>query len=228
VLTQSIGRLEGLGRELENRGYRVTRQPLIETQVLLDDTTRTKASKLLECKWILFTSRTSAEVWPQLIPSPITHHPSPKFAAVGQKTAQTLTSLGISVSLIADKQNAETFAEMFLNHPEAASPVGLPQGDRALNTVQTTLEQHGFYVYPVVMYKTILNPQNISGADIIVLASPSAVEALEDYGTAKLLAIGETTARAIAARGWKAFHSSSPDQASILEMIEGLSKGEMT
>jgi uroporphyrinogen-III synthase len=223
VLTQSRGRLESLQEMLEGRGYEVVRQPLIETQPLLDETTRLEAQKLLECAWILFTSRTAAETWQKLS---LTFNKglepliTPKVGAVGKKTAETLKEMGATVSLIADSQNAENFAEMFLNHPKATSPVGLPQGDKALDTVQKKLEQHGYEVRPVVIYETILCPQNFQNVDVIVLASPSAVEALEDKGKAQLVAIGETTLKAVEARGWQASLASSPEANSILEQLE--------
>ena len=223
ALTQSRGRLEVVQAMLESRGYEVIRQPLIETQPLLDEATKLAARKLSECAWILFTSRTAAETWQKLdlqFPPPSSLLPPPFIGAVGKKTAEALQTIGAEVSIIADQQNAENFAEMFLNHPKAASPVGLPQGDRALDTVQKKLEQHGFDVRPVVIYKTILCPKNFQNIDVIVLSSPSAVEAVEDKGQAQLVAIGETTLKAVEARGWQAVRATSPDAEAIFQAIE--------
>jgi uroporphyrinogen-III synthase len=219
ALTQSRGRLENLQEMLEQRGYEVIRQPLIEIQPLLNKETRLKAQKLLECAWILFSSRTAAETWQQL-DLPFTHHPM--IGAVGKKTAETLRTIGASVSITAHKQNAENFAAMFLTHAEAKSPIGLPRGDKALDTLQTKLEQHGFEVRPVVVYKTISCPQNFQNIDVIVLSSPSAVEALEDRGEARLVAIGETTLKAVEARGWQATKAHSPEADAIFEAIEAM------
>ena len=219
ALTQSRGRLEVVQEMLESRGYEVIRQPLIETQPLSDEATKLAAQKFLECAWILFTSRTAAETWQKLdLPSSL--FPPPFIGAVGKKTAEALKEMGREVSIIADQQNAENFAEMFLSHPKAASPVGLPQGDRALDTVQKKLEQHGFDVRPVVIYKTILCPKNFQNIDVIVLSSPSAVEAVEDKGQAQLVAIGETTLKAVEARGWQAVRATSPDAEAIFQAIE--------
>jgi uroporphyrinogen-III synthase len=224
ALTQSRGRLETLQEMLEQRGFEVVRQPLIETQPLLDEKTRHEAEGLLGCAWILCTSRTAAETWQQLSvgfpPNPKPRTPNPMFGAVGKKTAEALQHIGIEVSIITHQQNAENFAEMFLNHPKAASPVGLPRGDKALDTVQKRLEQHGFEVRPVVVYKTILCPQNFQTIDVIVLASPSAVEAVMDKGKAQLVAIGDTTLKAVEARGWQAVKSASPEAEAIVEAIE--------
>jgi hypothetical protein len=73
VLTQSRGRLEVVQEILEQRGYEVIRQPLIETQPLLDEQTKLEAQKLLDCAWLLFTSRTAAETWQHLFPPPSSH-----------------------------------------------------------------------------------------------------------------------------------------------------------
>ncbi len=224
VLTQSRGRLEVVQGMLEQRGYEVVRQPLIETQPLLDETTKLEAQKLLECKWLLFTSRTAAETWQKLnlrfTSTPNYQFPTPLVGAVGKKTAEALQAIGAEVSIIADAQNAENFADMFLSHPKAASPVGLPQGDKALDTVQKRLEQAGFEVCPVVVYKTILQPYHFQNIDVIVFSSPSALEAVEEIGGAKLVAIGATTRKAVEARGWQAVQSSSPNAESIVEAIE--------
>ncbi len=226
ALTQSRGRLEVVQEMLEQRGYEVVRQPLIETQPLLDEATRLEAQKLLECKWLLFTSRTAAETWQKLNLVFTSHSlrltPHPLLGAVGKKTAAAVQATGAEVSIIADQQNAENFVEMFLSHPEAASPVGLPQGDKALETVQKRLEQHGFEVRPVVVYKTILHPHHFQNVAVIVLSSPSAVEAVADIGTAKLVAIGATTLKAIKARGWHAVQSASPNADAIVTMIEAV------
>jgi uroporphyrinogen-III synthase len=223
ALTQSRGRLESLQAMLEQRGYEVIRQPLIETQPLLDDKIRLEAQKLLECAWILFTSRTSVEVWQHFgfnFSNGLQPLVIPNVGAVGKKTAEQLREIGVTVSLIADSQNADNFAEMFLNHPKASSPVGLPQGDKALDTLQKKLEQHGFEVRPVVIYKTVLCSQTFQNVDVIVLASPSAVEAVIEKGDAQLVAIGETTLKAVEARGWQAVQVASPDVASILQAVE--------
>ncbi len=229
ALTQSRGRLEVVQEMLGQRGYEVVRQPLIETQPLLDDATKLEAQKLLGCAWLLFTSRTAAETWQKLglhftlDPAPRTPHPF--VGAVGKKTAEALQAIGAEVSIVADQQNAENFAEIFLSHPQAASPVGLPQGDKALDTLQKRLEQHGFEVQSIVIYKTILQPHRFQNIDVIVLSSPSAVEAVEDIGDAKLVAIGATTLKAIEARGWQAVQSSSPNAEAIVEAVEHSSKG---
>jgi uroporphyrinogen-III synthase len=223
ALTQSRGRLETLQEMLEQRGFEVIRQPLITTQPLLDEKTRLEAERLLECAWILFTSRTAAETWQQLsqhFNKGLQPLATANVGAVGKKTAETLGALGADVSLVADSQNAENFVEMFLSHPKAASPIGLPQGDKALDTLQKKLEQHGFEVRPVVVYKTIVCPQSFQTIDVIVLASPSAVEAVMDKGKAQLVAIGDTTLKAVEARGWQAVKSASPEAEAIVEAIE--------
>jgi uroporphyrinogen-III synthase len=233
ALTQSRGRLEATQEMLEQRGYTVVRQPLIETQPLLHEETKAEAQKLLECAWILFTSRTAAETWQKLglnFNKGLQPLATPNVGAVGKKTAETLKEIGAEVSIIADQQNAENFVDMFLNHPKAASPVGLPQGDKALDTVQKKLEGAGFEVRPVVIYRTILHPhqfQNVgvSEIDVIVFSSPSAVEAAEAVGNARLVAIGATTLRAIEARGWQAVQSSSPNAEAIVEAVKQVTTG---
>lgn len=137
-----------------------------------------------------------------------------------------LEDLGANISLLSSWQNADDLAELFINHPDAKGPIGLPQGDRALDTLQKKLEEHGFEVWPAVIYKTVLCPQSFQDVDVIVLASPSAVEALKDIGKARLVVIGETTLKAVEARGWKAVQSPSLEVKDVLDMIEILVKKE--
>jgi uroporphyrinogen-III synthase len=218
ALTQSRGRLESLQAMLEQRGYEVIRQPLIKIRPIRKN--EIEAELLLGCSWILFTSISAVESW-QLLGLPfIEPEHFPKIGAVGKKTATMIQRFGGEISLISTWQNAENLAELFSNHPQAKSPIGLPQGDKALDTLQMKLEQHGFEVRPVVIYKTIQQPQRFRNVDVIVLASPSAVEAVIEKGEAQLVAIGETTLKAVEARGWQAIKAISPEAKSILEAIE--------
>ena len=66
ALTQSEGGLMGLEEGLLERGFDVIRAPLIETKPILSEEVKQRASALLSCPWLLFTSPSAVEVWAAL------------------------------------------------------------------------------------------------------------------------------------------------------------------
>ena len=63
ALTQSEGRLGGLERALQERGFDVLRVPLIQTEPLLTPAVREAARALIGLPWLLFTSPAGVEAW---------------------------------------------------------------------------------------------------------------------------------------------------------------------
>ena len=218
VLTQSAGKLQDLENLLRARGYEVERSPLISTQSLISDEVRTRASQLLACNWLLFTSPAGAEAWGKLGLG----FAEAKLGAVGQKTARALETLGASVDLLGEPASARGLLEAFLQHPKASAPVGLPRGDRALSLLEDELGKHGFETRACVIYQTIPLSWRVANADVIVLASPSAVEALpqEAAKAAKLVALGPSTGAALEDMGWAYTQAQSPEATAVLKAIE--------
>ena len=222
ALTQSAGKLRGLEQALHKRGFEVVRSPLIKTETILADEVRARAKKLLDCPWLLFTSPSGVEAWGALkLPFDQSH-----IGTVGQKTAAAVEQLGGEMSLIGEPQNAAGLAEAFLQSSSAASPVGLPRGDRALPTLQDELEAGGFETRPVVVYRTLQLGWTAGEVNIVVLSSPSAVEALPQRvgKTAKLIALGPSTGAAISEYGWSYVQAESPAVEAILMALEGLER----
>lgn len=219
ALTQSNGRLEGLAASLERRGYDVVRNPLIETVPRTDPDTRAKAEQLLGLPWVLFTSRSGVEAW-QALELPFS---GPRFGAVGEKTARSLVRAGGQVSLVAGTATAEGLADAFVSRRDAAGPVGLPQGNRARPTLRAALRRAGFAVQAVTVYDTQPCDWNVDEAvDAVVLASPSAVQALpEDVAAhARLITLGPTTSRAVRDRRFQPHEATSPSVEAILDTLD--------
>lgn len=224
ALTQSEGRLVGLAEALVAKGYQVVRNPLIRVEPILSDTARVQAAALLTCPWLLFTSSAAVLAWRALsLPLQGTRA---HLGAVGARTAQLIADAAGKVALIAKPATAEGLAQAFLESPLAASPVGLPRGDRALPTLPTRLEKRGFATRQAVVYRTRLLPWRAGNVQAVILASPSAVEALPDQVGAKaaLIAVGPTTAEAIHKRGWRCMQAIQPDIAAILTTLETLER----
>ena len=220
ALTQSEGRLAGLADALTSRGHEVIRQPLIRTKPLLSKEVRERAERLLGCIWLLFTSPNAVEAWRALdLPLRNIH---PKVGVVGERTAETVCAYGGVVSLIGNPQNAEGLAEAFLRQ-EVRGSVGLPRGNRSLETLQERLEAHSVQTFPITIYETVTCPWlSEEVVDAVVLASPSAAEALpgEVGKRARLISLGPSTSAAIARRGWRYTQADAPNADAILRTFE--------
>lgn len=222
LLTHSSGKLETLEPLLIDRGFTVSHRPAIITQPCLDETTYNQAKRLLTCPWLAFTSRSTVSAWQQL-GLPFTDN----VAAVGDKTARAIETAGGRVALVAAKKHADDLATQLIEHV-APCEVGLPQGNLALRTLEQHLTNAGFTPKPVTVYHTNIQPPlNLSDllyVDAVVLASPSAVnilpEGLPEW--VMLVAFGDSTAKAIAARGFDYVQTETPSSEAVVRVLEGL------
>ena len=255
VLTHAPGRFEGLDVGLRRRGHTVVHAPLIATLPRTGEEVRAAAQALLALPWLLFTSRSAVEAWSALeVGWQAPGEPpggAPRVGAVGRKTASALRAAGVEPALVAERASrAAGLADVFVQHPAAASPVGLPQGDRALPTLRRALERAGFEARPLVLYETVTQPwpgdatggesatadaatgetppadAAAYGAELVVLASPSAADALpaEVARHATLVAIGPTTAAALERRGLSPRQARAPSVGGVLEEVEAVAQ----
>lgn len=218
ALTCSPGRLDGLEALLAGRGFEVVRRPLLETVPRTDPRTRAAASTLMALPWILITSRSTVEALIEL--GGFTEEPL--IGAVGPTTAAALDAAGVRVTLVATPHNATGLAHAFLAHPLASGPVGLPRGNRALETLEQELGEAGFASRPLVVYDTVECEWRGEATDALVLASPSAVEALpaEVAARSRLVTLGGTTSEAVRARGWECEEAEEPTAEATLAAVE--------
>lgn len=222
LLTHSSGKLETLEPALVTLGFQVSHRPAISTHSCLDDVTRTRAAGLLSCPWLAFTSRAAVTAWQQLgLPL------GGKIAAVGKKTLGSLEQAGAQVALTAPDQHADDLAEQFIAHVTPCE-VGLPQGNLALGTLEQRLRAAGFMPCPVIVYRTELQPPmtlaKLAGVDAVVLTSPSAVQILPAGLPDRLVlvAFGDSTARAIAQRGYAYVQTETPSSEAVVRVLEGI------
>lgn len=169
--------------------------------------------------WILFTSRHAVAAVTSRLPKPPA---GLRTAAVGRATASVLQQHGWPVDMLPGEPSAAGLVAAFAQAGSAAGARMLyPASSRALPTLAAGLLQLGAQVSTVEAYRTVSgNALDIEdcrswiarrGVGAVTFASPSAVAELEDalgredfaqlLAAAPAIAIGPTTARALAERG---------------------------
>lgn len=218
LLTHGKGRLEGLASVLEALGFSALHHPLIATEFLPRGAVRPSAEALLTSDWLLFTSRTTVQAWAAL-GLPLSH--GPRIGAVGARTAADLTQLGARVALSAQPENAQGLLETFVARISPPARVGLPCGEGALPTLPDDLGRAGFTVARAPLYRTVTQRFPDAAADLIVLASPSAVAALPAALTpgTRLVALGPSTHQAVRDRGWRAAQAETPTLGGVVRAV---------
>jgi uroporphyrinogen-III synthase len=222
VLTHSEGRLAGLAGRLRAVGHQVLHVPLIQTETRREPGLQDEVARLNECPWLLLTSANAVRSWADLGGS-LT--PRRGVGVVGPGTAATVHGLGGRVDLLPRDGTGAGLAGAFLQMGEVG-PVALPQGDRALPDAQKVLEAAGVEVRPLVVYSTLTLrwPQGLGNVDALLVASPSALDAVPAAVacSAQVVAIGPTTAEAARERGIACIQAASPDVEGVLSAFESL------
>lgn len=222
ALTHGPERFEGLAEALAQAGHEVVVKPLITVRPREACLFHRAGATMLELPWLLFPSRSAVEAWRSL-GLPLTGPLVPLLGALGPGTARALREAGGDVRVQGEPATALGLADAFLADAKAAGPVGLPHGDRALPTLRRALERAGYEVRPLVVYETVAQRFDpvVATADVTMLASPSAVAQVPDGTEAhtRFLAVGPTTATALADRGWSCEVAEEPTVSGVLEAV---------
>jgi uroporphyrinogen-III synthase len=219
AITASPGRLASLDARLEAAGFEAVRSPLVRVSAL---PATAAAAPLIGLAWRLYPSRSAVEAWVQLGLG----FGDARLGAVGPGTADELARAGGTVAVVGSPATAAGLAHAVLTHPAAPSAgdaVGVVQGDRARPTLVDALRAAGIEPRVATVYTSRGGGWTLNGAvDAVVLASPSAVAALPPRvaAQAQLVAIGPTTAAAIARRGWSALVAEAPSAAAVAAVLE--------
>jgi uroporphyrinogen III methyltransferase/synthase len=206
-----------LSTELRSLGLNVLLWPAVRTAPAAGNALERALARIQDFDWIVFTSRhavTAVIRWLPRLP------PGVRVAAIGRATAQVLRHRGFSVDLLPNEANAAALVNAFATQGCAGARILYPASSRALPTISQGLTQLGAEVHQVEGYRTegaLLDPDDcrawidreVIGA--VTFASPSAVIELERalglphftrlLAQAAVVAIGPTTARALAERG---------------------------
>ncbi len=229
VLTRRHEDNEALANALRERGARVLDLPCVRTAPVEDPTElATAVERLAPTDLLVLTSRAGADAVaaaraPSSIPCPV--------AAVGEATAEHAARLGMPVRFVATHADGATLGREL---PLPSGTVLLARSDLADRQLPDILAARGATVREVVAYRTVAEiaggtaeverALERDGATIVV-ASPSAVDALGTLGVAVLrraafVAIGARTARRVRERvGVTPIVADAPDTASIARSI---------
>jgi len=218
LLTRSDKDAAGLAARLAQRGVLSVVLPLItRTSVPWELTPAMGAAK-----WVVLSSRAAA----QNLSALRTALKDARLAVIGPGTAAAAEQCGWTPDLIGDGRGADAFVEALAHFVplQGVSCLWL-RGEDALPLLRENLQRHGALVHEAIVYRTTrLLPEArqvreaLRDVSLSVLASPSAVlaltEALQSIGlgprsAGRCVAIGQSTADALFANGFRDVHCAS-------------------
>jgi uroporphyrinogen-III synthase len=206
VLTRAPEDNAGLAAELRARGVAVIELPAMTIEPVVDDRQLVGAVCALgPDDRLVFTSRAGVDAVRRAVAPADVHAP---VAAVGPATAERCAEWGIDAWAPSEPSGAALGRELLFG----SGVVLLARADRSDPAIVNELIARGAQVREVVAYHVVpratgdvvaVQRAALAGATI-VLASPAAVEGVASaigttaLGCARVLALGATTARAVA------------------------------
>jgi uroporphyrinogen-III synthase len=205
VLTRAPADNAPLAVELRARGVTVIELTSARVEPIADDEAVAAAVRALgPDDRLVFTSRAGVDAVRRKVTPHELHAP---VAAVGRATAERCAEWGVTAWMPSRPTGAALGREL----PFGSGTVLLARADRADPAIVAELAARGARVREIVAYRVVPEANGdvegarraaVAGATIVV-ASPAAVEGLvaaiglAALGCARVLAIGETTARAV-------------------------------
>jgi uroporphyrinogen III methyltransferase / synthase len=210
-----------LSVELRARGLEVLSWPVLRTAPPVDERALREAlARVDEFACLIFTSRHAASA----VAERLTRVPSDvRVAAVGPRTQAALEAHGWRVDLVPTESSAAALGRVLAAQLPRGARVLFAAGDRALPTLASVLAEHGIEVQQVEAYRTLAGSLDVERCraqiereriGAVTFTSPSAVFELDEaLGSAHFdrllshaasVALGPTTGRALATRGYAA------------------------
>src|ERR1700676_2345035 len=217
VVTRAEARDGPLSSQLRRLGMNVLLWPAVRVAPPAAGALEAALARIGEFNWIVFASRHAVAAVLKSMPR---RPQSLRVAAIGRATAQVLSHRGFAVDLMPNEANAAALVNAFAAVGCAGARILYPASSRALPTIMQGLRQLGAEVHQVEAYRTDAAPLDAhdchawidrEAIGAVTFASPSAVIELERtlgaahfarlLAQAEVIAIGPTTARALAERG---------------------------
>lgn len=176
--------------------------------------------RLGEFDWIVFSSRHGVRAFRRAVERSgrdLRAFGAARIAAVGPTTARELATWGLRADVVPTPARADALVKRLLQVRPVPERILFPCGTLAFTTIPRMLMREGIPVDRLTVYSTSqcvpdarIRREIERGVDAVLLASPSAVTALGSsgisLGTAQVVCIGETTARAARVFGWPDVH----------------------
>jgi uroporphyrinogen-III synthase len=185
-----------------------------------------KLDRYQHAVWV-FTSQKSVEVLKRIQNSAYRIQEIPVIYAVGDKTGEALSEIGIDAR-VPDQKDANGLARLIKQDFISEKPAVLHWcGNRRREELGDQLKIAGFRYIDIEVYRTELNNIRIPDEklDAILFYSPSAVEAFRESGgfdieLPELFAIGNTTGEALSLESGKHVHiPNEPSTEALLELV---------
>lgn len=221
LVTRPRLRAEELCGMLEKEGAEVIVAPLLEITAPEDDRPlREAAQNVGRFAWVLFSSPSAVEAFAQATLAAGTQSilRNSKIAVVGPKTARAALDCNLPVTRQAQSSNGLGVYEAVRDLLSPGDEVLLPAAEEGRGELKEALEARGVKVVKVAAYRAkqnLLDPNALAalkaaGPAVVLFASPRTAEAFlqsagevgrEVLSRAAVVAIGQTTAKALAALG---------------------------
>jgi len=218
LVTRPRERSEELCFLLEDEGAQVLHVPLMELRPPEDPRPLQAAAESIQrYKWVVFASPSAVEALMEALrESGMTEWMARvRIAVVGPRTARTVEGYGLTVAAEPPEGTGVALYEAMRSVLEAEDEVLLPAAEEGRRELEDALREHGVRVTRVTAYRSQLAPLSpearalleSSPPDVALFASPRTAETFleavgrERLGTARLVAIGPTTASALTQLG---------------------------
>ena len=201
VLTRQQESNRPWAERLRTAGHAVLELPLVKFKTRGVDTERPASD------WLLFTSPQGVRAFEAAGLSV----GQAKVAALGAGTARALAEAGLKDDLGLETRDGAELAAAFTARVTAPAAVLLPGPRKRLAEPRATLEAAGFTVNELALYETEVVPVDdlpdapFARGDVVFFCSPSTVRSFTGAWNERpdCVAIGETTADALRAAGFK-------------------------
>ncbi|MQR95392.1 uroporphyrinogen-III synthase [Fictibacillus phosphorivorans] len=200
--------------------------PIVSIKGVKDEEAQSLLSDLPSYQWIIFTSKNGVDHFFQLISDCNLTLGNVKFAAVGEKTAESLRKKGITSILVPDQYHAESLVKTLKKHVLSHEKILFPKGNLAPSFIKEELKETA-WVEELVVYKTEsedhLDWSLVHQADCLFFMSPSAVTFMsrglqtEEVYKKPVICVGPTTKKAAEECGYH--HVLMPKQFTAEDMV---------
>lgn len=213
-MTRPRERAEELCFLLEDEGAEVLSLPLLELRPPEDPRPLASAAEHIQrYRWVVFASPSGVDALMDALreAGTVGRLDGVKLAAVGPRTARAVKGYGLDVAAEPEEGTGLALFELVKDSLQPGDEVLLPAAEEGRRELEDSLRDAGLLVTRVTAYRSLpaeLPPEALeqlvsAPLDVAVFASPRTVEAFleaagrERLGTARVVAIGPTTASAL-------------------------------